>query len=118
MTPSPLPPAPPRYEFQRGGFLGVEYEGRHVILQVSTFGISPSKVEARLAKLKAAEEGGGGGGGGGGGIGTGRRRMSWEDDGVDFRRALQQGKVVIGAVDYLDRLKGVSMKLLAWEALL
>ena len=37
------------YEFRRGGFLGVEYGGR-VILQVSTFGISPAKVESRLEK--------------------------------------------------------------------
>ena len=43
------------YEFQRGGFLGVEYEGRHVILQVSTFGISPAKVESRLEKLSALQ---------------------------------------------------------------
>ena len=29
------------HEFQKGGALGIEYEGRHVMLQVCTFGISP-----------------------------------------------------------------------------
>lgn len=37
------------YEFHKGGYLGVEYEGRHVMLQVATFGISPPKLEAPLA---------------------------------------------------------------------
>ena len=32
--------------------------------------------------------------------------------------ACSSGRVVIGAVDYLDRLKGVASKLLAWETLL
>ena len=34
------------YEFKRGGFLGVEYGGRHVMVQVSTFGVSPVRARA------------------------------------------------------------------------
>ena len=97
------------YEFQRGGFLGVEYEGRHVILQVSTFGISPAKVESRLEKLSALQ------------TAPGRRlRVSKEEYGGRTLNDVLRNKAntIIGAVDYLDRLKGVACKLLAWEALL
>ena len=42
-----------------------------------------------------------------------------EDDSTDsLGTVLRNGLYVIGAVDYLDRLKGVAPKLLAWEALL
>jgi len=101
------------YEFQRGGFLGVEYEGRHVVLQVSTFGISPPKLQARLAELPP----------------TPAAATPPPPPGVPpmpsgaASSALMDvvngsGRVVLGAIDYLDRLKGVASKLLAWETLL
>ena len=40
------------YEFHKGGYLGVEYEGRHVMLQVATFGISPTS-SRRLSPSRA-----------------------------------------------------------------
>ena len=81
------------------------------VAQVSTFGISPPKIREHLqqmqrappqaAKLAGSAEG---------------------DDGMHLEAALAQwaasGTTVLGAVDYLDRLKGVAPKLLAWEALL
>jgi len=85
------------YEFQKGGFLGIEYEGRHVMLQVCTFGISPQQLQARLEKVPIEPPS----------LGPG---TLWD--------ACSGGRVVIGAIDYLDRLKGVAPKLLAWEALL
>jgi len=85
------------YEFQKGGFLGLEYEGRHVMLQVCTFGISPQVLQTRMAALPHAPTS----------LGAG---TLWE--------ACHRGQVVLGAIDYLDRLKGVACKLLAWEALL
>jgi len=85
------------YEFQKGGFLGVEYEGRHVILQVSTFGVSPPGVAARLAAMERGDV-----------------RVDVESLAAVYKR----GATVIASVDYLDRLKGVAPKLLAWEALL
>ena len=36
------------YEFKRGGFLGVEYGGRHVMVQVSTFGVSPPLLKRHM----------------------------------------------------------------------
>jgi len=88
------------YEFKKGGFLGLEYDGRHVMLQVSTFGISPELVQHHMASpptdaaitnmLAALERKSNGG----------------------------AAPVVVAGVDFLDRLKGVALKLLAWEALL
>ena len=85
------------HEFQKGGALGIEYEGRHVMLQVCTFGISPQQLEARLDKVPVEPPS----------LGPG---TLWD--------VCSGGRVVIGAIDYLDRLKGVAPKLLAWEALL
>uniref|UniRef100_A0A7S0Q8K7 Alpha,alpha-trehalose-phosphate synthase (UDP-forming) n=1 Tax=Coccolithus braarudii TaxID=221442 RepID=A0A7S0Q8K7_9EUKA len=86
------------YEYQKGGFLGIEYEGRHVILQVATFGISPSKVESRLLAMA-----------------SGKTKVLGSDA---IEAACRRAKRVVSAVDYLDRLKGVAPKLLAWEELL
>ena len=46
------------YEFKRGGFLGVEYGGRHVMVQVSTFGVSPPLLKAHMqpAEIEQARE--------------------------------------------------------------
>jgi len=89
------------YEFQRGGFLGIEYGGRHVMLQVSTFGVSPDLLKAHMALPDPASE-----------LSAVRKAR----DAV----ATKHGKapVVLVGVDYLDRLKGLQLKLLAWEALL
>ncbi len=91
------------YEFRRGGFLGVEYGGRHVIVQVSTFGVSPTLLQGHLGADAAAQA----------------------QESLRPLHAAQQplavgGKqpVVLAGVDYLDRFKGVPLKLLAWEALL
>ena len=82
----------------KGGFLGVEYEGRHVMVQVCTFGISPQKLQARLDAPDFA------------GAATAQDPL-WAVCG-------RAGSVVLSSIDYLDRLKGVAPKLLAWEALL
>lgn len=42
------------HEFKRGGFLGVEHGGRHVMLQVSTFGVSPSLLQKHMAPPPSA----------------------------------------------------------------
>ena len=94
------------YQFQKGGFLGVEYEGRQVMLQVCTFGISPRKVRARLD----APDFGNPKAGLADGAGPAGQRTLWE--------VCESGLRVVGSIDYLDRLKGVAPKLLAWEALL
>lgn len=90
------------HEFRRGGFLGVEYGGRHVMVQVSTFGVSPSLLEKHMAEplnATASSE-----------LATMRQALE----------ASQPGGVprVLAGVDYLDRFKGVQLKLLAWENLL
>lgn len=84
------------YEFEKGGSLGVEYEGRHVALQVSTFGISTSTIKARLETL---------------------RDFTASEVTALLKARASTSKIIVG-VDYLDRLKGVANKLLAWEELL
>ena len=90
------------HEFQRGGFLGVEYGGRHVMVQVSTFGVSPSLLEKYMSEplnSSAATE------------------LSAMREALALRQAGGKARVLAG-VDYLDRFKGVQLKLLAWENLL
>jgi len=90
------------YQFQKDGSLGVEYEGRHVAFQVSSFGISPSKIAARLD-----------------GMGEGTVLMTVANSELgELKQVLSNGKTLIIGLDYLDKLKGVANKLLAWEAFL
>ena len=42
------------YEFRRGGFLGVDYGGRHVMVQVSTFGVNPELLQTIVQKESVA----------------------------------------------------------------
>jgi len=93
------------YEFHKGGYLGVEYEGRHIMLQVATFGISPQKISARLNAMRDA--------------GTLSETFAANVPALaQLDEARSRKAVVIAGVDYLDRLKGVAHKFLAWETLL
>eukprot|EP00931_Biecheleriopsis_adriatica_P060235 TRINITY_DN36154_c0_g1_i1.p1 TRINITY_DN36154_c0_g1~~TRINITY_DN36154_c0_g1_i1.p1 ORF type:complete len:605 (+),score=106.61 TRINITY_DN36154_c0_g1_i1:740-2554(+) len=90
------------HHFQKDGSFGVEYAGHHVAFQVSTFGISPSKIAARLD-----------------GMMEGMDRMSQVTSELGgLTSVLRNGKTIIIGLDYLDRLKGIANKFLAWEALL
>ena len=91
------------YEFQKGGFLGVEYEGRHVHVQICTFGISPKQVDRWLKAPEFV-------------VTPNAADVALFD--VCSRPHRMPGHVLVGGLDYLDRLKGVAAKLLAWEALL
>jgi trehalose 6-phosphate synthase/phosphatase len=91
------------YEFQKGGFLGVEYEGRHVHVQICTFGISPKQVDRWLKAPEFV-------------VTPNAADVALFD--VCSRPHRMPGHVLLGGLDYLDRLKGVAAKLLAWEALL
>lgn len=93
------------YEFQKGGFLGLEYEGRHVMLQVCTFGISPPKLAARVQSSDF-------------GCAPATQFFGGANPDLALWDVCSRGSVVLGAIDFLDRLKGVASKLLAWEALL
>ena len=90
------------YEFQRGGFLGVEYGGRHVMVQVSTFGVSPDLLQThmRAAEMEVA---------------TQELQPLTEFCEAHAKTAAGKKPVLISGVDYLDRFKGVQLKLLAWE---
>ena len=90
------------YQFQKGGFLGVEYEGRHVCVQICTFGISPQILQRRLEAPSFAA---------GAPVGAPTPDEAlWS--------VCSSGRKILSAIDYLDRLKGVAPKILAWEALL
>ncbi|EOD25091.1 hypothetical protein EMIHUDRAFT_450438 [Emiliania huxleyi CCMP1516] len=88
-----------------GGFLGVDFGGRHVIVQVSTFGVSPSLLENHLPDRLAPPA-----------------AASTRDELKDLRAELDapaaSPRRLLAGVDYLDRFKGVQLKLLAWEAML
>ncbi|KAL1510997.1 hypothetical protein AB1Y20_005822 [Prymnesium parvum] len=88
------------YEFRRGGFLGVEYGGRHVMVQVSTFGVSPPLLQKHIKETPTPE--------------SQRELLALRAD-LSSRRS---PPTVIAGVDYLDRFKGVQLKLLAWESTL
>lgn len=74
----------------RRGSLGVEYEGRHVTIRVSHIGVDPERFTARLSspevRAKAAE-----------------------------LEAKYPGKTLLGAIDDLDAVKGIALKLIAFE---
>mmetsp|Transcript_16297 Transcript_16297/g.48310 ORF Transcript_16297/g.48310 Transcript_16297/m.48310 type:complete len:1006 (-) Transcript_16297:237-3254(-) len=93
------------HEFKSGGFLGVDFGGRHVIVQVSTFGVSPSLLENHLPDRLAPPA-----------------AASTRDELKDLRAELDapaaSPRRLLAGVDYLDRFKGVQLKLLAWEAML
>ena len=94
------------YEFRRGGFLGVEYGGRHVMVQVSTFGVSPELLRNHMqpAEMEVA-----------------RSELEPLTNFCEAHAKVGLGgkkPVLLSGVDYLDRFKGVQLKLLAWEGLL
>ncbi|KAK4534121.1 hypothetical protein CDCA_CDCA01G0146 [Cyanidium caldarium] len=80
------------HESSRGS-LAVEYAGRHVMIRVSHIGIDPERFRERLLHpdVKAAI--------------------------AALRRDLKN-RVILAAVDDLDMVKGIALKLLAFEALL
>lgn len=85
--------------------MGVDFGGRHVIVQVSTFGVSPSLLENHLPDRLAPPA-----------------AASTRDELKDLRAELDapaaSPRRLLAGVDYLDRFKGVQLKLLAWEAML
>ena len=92
------------YEFRRGGFLGVEYGGRHVMVQVSTFGVSPPLLKRHMGASEMEQA---------------AKDLSKVTEFRDSHvNATGKPPVLLAGVDYLDRFKGVQLKLLAWEAML
>ena len=92
------------YEFRRGGFLGVEYGGRHVMVQVSSLGVSPPLLQKHMAtdEMEFAKS----------------ELRPLDDFCADHQRLSGKKPVILAGVDYLDPFKGVQHKLLAWEGLL
>lgn len=100
------------YEFRRGGFLGVDYGGRHVMVQVSTFGVNPELLREVVEKQAAPAAG----------------ELAQLDEFCAQRAALlpsqpaqphgasKHGLVLLAGIDYLDPFKGVQLKLLAYAA--
>eukprot|EP00316_Scyphosphaera_apsteinii_P000273 CAMPEP_0119325226 /NCGR_PEP_ID=MMETSP1333-20130426/65276_1 /TAXON_ID=418940 /ORGANISM="Scyphosphaera apsteinii, Strain RCC1455" /LENGTH=1012 /DNA_ID=CAMNT_0007333143 /DNA_START=95 /DNA_END=3133 /DNA_ORIENTATION=- len=93
------------HEFKRGGFLGVEYGGRHIMVQVSTFGVSPTVITRYLKETETMR------------IAEGELAEINKDEAA-VQTDRRSPPVVLAGVDYLDRFKGVQLKLLAWEGLL
>lgn len=102
------------YEFQSGGYIGVRDHKRNVMVQVSHMGVEPSVLlDAHRA-----------------GLGTLLGGWEWWDDIVRSReqagsltpdgylRPTQQGKKVLLSIDEMERLKGTTLRLLAFEMLL
>jgi len=104
------------YEFRRGGFLGVDYGGRHVMVQVSTFGVNPdllreivekeSRAAPAAAELEQLDSF------------CRKRGALLPSTALQPHGATGHGLVLLAAIDYLDPFKGVQLKLLAWESLL
>lgn len=77
------------HEARQGG-LGIDYEGRHVMIRVSHIGVDPQRFEdclqSPLMRVKAAEI-----------------------------EAKYPGRTILGAIDDLDVIKGIALKLIAFE---
>lgn len=74
----------------RRGSLGIDYEGRHVMIRVSHIGVDPERFSDR--------------------IGVSRLRQKAAE-----LEAKYPGKTLIGAIDDLDVIKGIALKLIAFE---
>lgn len=77
------------HEAKRGS-LGIEYEGRHVMIRVSHIGVDPERFSNRLGMPVV-------------------RHMAAEYE------AKYPSKTILGAIDDLDYIKGIELKLLAFE---
>lgn len=78
----------------RGGALTVDYQGREVVVTVTHVGVEPAFLREKFASVPAVTEG----------------ALAW--------RARFPGASLVGGVDSVEKLKGVPLKLLAWEAFL
>lgn len=81
------------YESLSGGLIGVDYQGRTVLVSMSNVSIEPRMMDAALKLPSVAK-------------------------GVEQLKQKHQGLVIIGGVDIGQRLSGASLKLLAYERLL
>mmetsp|Transcript_4596 Transcript_4596/g.7114 ORF Transcript_4596/g.7114 Transcript_4596/m.7114 type:complete len:963 (+) Transcript_4596:113-3001(+) len=82
-----------QFESRRGGFLGVEYNGRHVMVRVSHVGIDPERFIQRLETPDVQKT-------------------------VEELLTTYKGKVLLLGIDDMDKLKGIPLKLLALYNLL
>lgn len=74
----------------RRGNLGIEYEGRHVTIRVSHIGVDPDRFHNRLGGARV-------------------RHMAAEYE------AKYPSKTLLGAIDDLDYIKGIALKLIAFD---
>lgn len=74
----------------RRGSLGIEYEGRHVMIRVSHIGVDPERFSDRLGVPRV-------------------RQMASQYE------AKYPSKTLLGAIDDLDEIKGIALKLIAFE---
>lgn len=77
------------HEAKRGS-LGIDYEGRHVMIRVSHIGVDPDRFAERLGVASV-------------------RQMAAEYE------TKYPSKTLLGAVDDLDYIKGIALKLIAFE---
>eukprot|EP00742_Colponemidia_sp_Colp-10_P008648 GILJ01009382.1.p1 GENE.GILJ01009382.1~~GILJ01009382.1.p1 ORF type:complete len:1037 (-),score=136.84 GILJ01009382.1:160-3270(-) len=81
------------YECRRGGHLGVDYYGRHVMVRIGHVGIQPELIQEHMETQEVR----------------------------DYAKELKErfpGKIILAGVDKLERLSGLHLKLLAFENLL
>lgn len=77
------------HEAKRGS-LGIEYEGRHVTIRVSHIGVDPMRFNDRLGMPHVRQ-----------------KAAAFE--------AMYPSKTILGAVDDLDVIKGIALKLIAFQ---
>jgi trehalose 6-phosphate synthase/phosphatase len=81
------------WQSEDGGIIGLNYGGRTVAITVSHVGIEPVLVDHALQQIAVKQK-------------------------IEEYRQKYKGKFVIGGIDRLERLKGVPLKLLAFEKFL
>lgn len=75
----------------RRGSLGIDFEGRHVMIRVSHIGVDPDRFTERL------------------------ETTAWKAKAAELQGRYKEDVTLLGAIDDLDVIKGVALKLIAFE---
>lgn len=83
-----------KYSIQTGGYIGIEYNGRTVMVTITYIGIAPNLFDNIV------------------------KDQEWQDNTQNIVENLPKDKTMIVGIDHVERLKGIPLKLKAFESFL